>query len=116
MGVMADKDVQAMVRALASSASLAGAKVIATTLPDVPRSKPSAELAEIWRRSAPVVGAVSTEHDPASALHTAMQSSSSLTVVAGSLYLVGAIRALLVDDPDLRDPDPLDRPAPGTPR
>jgi hypothetical protein len=45
-----------------------------------------------------------------------MQSSSSLTVVAGSLYLVGAIRALLVDDPDLRDPDPLDRPAPGTPR
>ena len=28
------------------------------------------------------------------------------TVVAGSLYLVGAVRAHLVDDPDLRDPDP----------
>jgi hypothetical protein len=27
-------------------------------------------------------------------------------VVAGSLYLVGAVRAILVDDPDLRDPDP----------
>jgi dihydrofolate synthase/folylpolyglutamate synthase len=113
MGVMADKDVQAIVRALASSASLAGAKVIATTLPDVPRSMPSAELAEIWRRSAPVVGALSTEDDPASALHTAMQSSSSLTVVAGSLYLVGAIRAQLVDDPDLRDPDLSDRLEPG---
>ena len=29
-------------------------------------------------------------------------------VVAGSLYLVGAIRAVLVDDPDLRDPSPVD--------
>jgi hypothetical protein len=27
-------------------------------------------------------------------------------VVAGSLYLVGAARGHLVDDPDLRDPDP----------
>jgi hypothetical protein len=27
-------------------------------------------------------------------------------VVAGSLYLVGAIRARLVDDPQLRDPVP----------
>jgi len=26
-------------------------------------------------------------------------------VVAGSLYLVGAARARLVDDPELRDPD-----------
>ena len=29
-----------------------------------------------------------------------------LTVVAGSLYLVGAVRAHLSDDPDLRDPTP----------
>ena len=29
-----------------------------------------------------------------------------LIVVAGSLYLVGAVRAHLVDDPDLRDPAP----------
>ena len=28
------------------------------------------------------------------------------TVVAGSLYLVGTIRAQLVDDPALRDPNP----------
>ena len=27
-------------------------------------------------------------------------------VVAGSLYLVGAIRSHLIEDPDLRDPDP----------
>jgi hypothetical protein len=28
--------------------------------------------------------------------------------VAGSLYLVGAVRAHLVDDPELRDPRPGD--------
>ena len=32
-----------------------------------------------------------------------------LVVVAGSLYLVGAARGHLVDDPNLRDPDPEDR-------
>jgi len=29
------------------------------------------------------------------------------TVVAGSLYLVGAVRATLIDDPDLLDPPPI---------
>jgi hypothetical protein len=29
-------------------------------------------------------------------------------VVAGSLYLVGAARGVLVDDPDLRDPEPIE--------
>jgi len=43
--------------------------------------------------------------DPLTALDTALARPGT-TVVAGSLYLVGAVRAHLVDDPDLRDPDP----------
>ena len=53
--------------------------------------------------------------DPLKALDVAMAEPGT-TVVAGSLYLVGAIRAHLVDDPDLRDPEPpIDPRDPGAP-
>jgi folylpolyglutamate synthase/dihydropteroate synthase len=42
--------------------------------------------------------------DPASAVDRAVASAEGPVVVAGSLYLVGAARARLVDDPELRDP------------
>ena len=64
---------------------------------------PAAELAERWRRVAGV-GTVTAVPDPLEALDAALAGPGT-TVVAGSLYLVGAIRAHLVDDPDLRDPD-----------
>jgi folylpolyglutamate synthase/dihydropteroate synthase len=41
--------------------------------------------------------------DPETALEAAV-ADADLVVVAGSLYLVGAVRAILVDDPLLRDP------------
>jgi hypothetical protein len=42
--------------------------------------------------------------DPDAALQVALESGTGPIVVAGSLYLVGAVRARLVDDPALRDP------------
>ena len=44
--------------------------------------------------------------DPVTALELALAEGDGPVVVAGSLYLVGAVRAVLVDDPDLRDPRP----------
>jgi folylpolyglutamate synthase/dihydropteroate synthase len=42
--------------------------------------------------------------EPAAAVAEAVAGAEGPVVVAGSLYLVGAARALLVDDPGLRDP------------
>ncbi len=50
---------------------------------------------------------VVAEPDPIVALERALRGPGPGPVlVAGSLYLVGAARGHLVDDPDLRDPDP----------
>ena len=59
-------------------------------------------LAERWRSLAPgaFVDAVS---DPIAALDRALEGPGGPVVVAGSLYLVGAVRGRLVDDPALRD-------------
>ena len=104
---MADKDVAGVVGALAAARSLGGATVICTSL-DVPRALSSHDLAALWETGLP--GAtVLVERDPRSALDRAMASrpgAAGPIVVAGSLYLVGAARGRLVDDPALRDPDP----------
>ena len=101
---MADKDVAGVVSALARSTALDDATVIATAL-DVPRAMPAGDLAAIWRATPSRVASVVVEADPLAALARAMAGPGP-TVVAGSLYLVGAARAHLVDDPDLRDPSP----------
>ena len=98
---MADKDVDGVVRALARSKAMAGATILATAV-ELPRAMPADELAERWRVLAPAVRSVASVADPAAALATALAEPGP-TVVAGSLYLVGAARAILVDDPGLRD-------------
>jgi len=100
---MGDKDVTGIVATLASAPALAGARVVCTSLPEA-RALPAADLAAAWRDAAPGV-AVSVEPDPRAALEKALAGAGGPVVVAGSLYLVGALRALLVDDPDLADPD-----------
>jgi dihydrofolate synthase/folylpolyglutamate synthase len=100
---MADKDVDGVVAAMGAADALHGATVIATSV-DAPRAMPAAELAERWRR-VPGLATVTAVADPLEALQVALARAGT-TVVAGSLYLVGAVRAHLVDDPDLRDPDP----------
>jgi dihydrofolate synthase/folylpolyglutamate synthase len=99
---MADKDVTGILRALAATPVVAAATVVCTAL-DVPRALPAGELATAWRAAVPTAR-VLVEPDPDAALDLALATGDGPVVVAGSLYLVGAARARLLDDPLLRDP------------
>jgi dihydrofolate synthase / folylpolyglutamate synthase len=102
MAAMADKDVDGIVAALAAAGALDDATIVATAL-HLPRAMPAAEVAARWRahgRSRKVV----VEADAERALDRALANDDGPIVVAGSLYLVGAVRARFVDDPLLLDP------------
>ena len=102
---MADKDVAGVVAALAAASSMVGATVFCTSL-DLPRALPADDLAALWRATG-VPRTVVVQPDPIEAVESALVANPSGTIlVAGSLYLVGAARGYLIDDPDLRDPDP----------
>ncbi len=101
IAAMVDKDVGGIIAALAGSSSLATARVICTAVPGE-RAMPPADLAAAWRAHAG--GRPATAPDPAAALEAALGSGTGPVMVAGSLYLVGAVRALLVDEPELREP------------
>jgi dihydrofolate synthase/folylpolyglutamate synthase len=101
---MADKDVAGVVGALAAATSLRDARVVATQV-DLPRALAAAELGAIWRRADGDAGrTITIEPEPGAALDRAFAGPPGPIVVAGSLYLVGAIRPRLIDDPLLRDP------------
>ena len=107
MGAMADKDVAGVVRALARSGALEGARIIATQV-DTPRALPAEALAARWRDALPaalveVVASVDAALDRAVDGGIGV-SSAGPVVVAGSLYLVGEARRRWVDDPLVRDP------------
>ncbi len=105
VAAMADKDVDGVIAALRGSAVVRTARVIATSLPDLPRAMPADELAARWRAAG--ADTVTAVDDPVTALDAAHSTDGTgVLVVAGSLYLVGAVRARLVDDPVLRDPPP----------
>jgi dihydrofolate synthase/folylpolyglutamate synthase len=102
--------VAGVVTALAASTALADARIVATAV-DAPRALPADELAAVWAAAAGqgrARRAVSAEPDVATALDRILAGPPGPLVVAGSLYLVGAVRARLVDDPLLRDPIPGD--------
>ena len=106
LAIMGDKDVDGVLATLAAARSLAGARVVATQV-EGPRALPAAALAARWRSVAgPDAGPIEVVPDPRAAVAVALAAAPGPVVVAGSLYLVGAARALLVDDPDLRDPAP----------
>jgi dihydrofolate synthase/folylpolyglutamate synthase len=107
---MADKDVPGVVAALGDSTALADARIVATAVEGA-RAMRAPELAVIWRRSGDAWRAsgtarrsVESEPDVAVALERILAGPDGPLVVAGSLYLVGAVRARLVDDPLLLDP------------
>ena len=102
---MADKDVAGIVTALARADALAGATVICTSVGG-PRALPAADLAAVWRATG-TPRTVVVEDDPNDATAVALAAGSGPIVIAGSLYLVGEARSQLVDDPDLRDPEPV---------
>jgi folylpolyglutamate synthase/dihydropteroate synthase len=99
--MMGDKDVVGTVAALAASGALAGARVICTSI-EGGRAMPADDLAAIWRRQDPTLR-VETVTPVAAAIEAAIAQPRGPVVVAGSLYLVGAVRGALVDDPMLRD-------------
>jgi dihydrofolate synthase/folylpolyglutamate synthase len=100
---MADKDVLGVVRALAAAESLRSARIFATQL-DLPRALPAEDLGRVWQAVGGGEHAITVEPSPAIALDRALGAETGPIVVAGSLYLVGAIRSRLIDDPLLRDP------------
>jgi dihydrofolate synthase/folylpolyglutamate synthase len=102
LAIMADKDVDGVIRALSESALLRAARVICTA-PAGGRALPAEDLAARWRSLAGRAAEAIAE--PAAALDAALSSGSGPVIVAGSLYLVGAARAILVQDPSLI-PDP----------
>jgi dihydrofolate synthase/folylpolyglutamate synthase len=102
IGMMADKDVDGLIAALGTSHALTGARVIATAVPGARALRPET-LAARWQAANPA-DTVRVALDPAAAIDHAVATAEGPVVVAGSLYLVGAARARLVDDPELRDP------------
>jgi folylpolyglutamate synthase/dihydropteroate synthase len=102
LAIMADKDVDGVIRALAGSTLLRAARVICTT-PAGGRALPAEDLAARWTSLAGRAAEAISE--PAAALDASLSSGSGPVIVAGSLYLVGAARAILMRDPILV-PDP----------
>ena len=113
LGIMGDKDVPAVLAHLVRLVTQerdGAARIITTRVEDAPRAMPAERLAEHWREAEMATGrsahAVIETPDPEAALRTALaEGGGGPIVVAGSLYLVGAVRARLVDDPRLRDPE-----------
>ena len=93
LAVMADKAVAAVCAALAASPELRGAYVICTSVGDT-RSLAPEQLATI-ARSAGLGEQVKIAADPNAALRAAVEESGPI-IVAGSLYLVGAVRGELM--------------------
>jgi dihydrofolate synthase / folylpolyglutamate synthase len=107
MGVMADKDVDAMILQLAGAGAMRHARIICTGPPGARALAPEA-LAGRWRALAPGVAVDVVERSPA-ALGAGLRFAAAAggpVVVAGSLYLVGQARGRLAPDPDLIDPAP----------
>ena len=103
---MSDKDVDGVVAALAASPHVRSARVVCTAV-DHPRALSAADVAARWRAAGSVPhDRITVERDPLTALHRALAHGPGPVVVAGSLYLVGLARGRLIDDPDLRDPEP----------
>ena len=102
---MADKDVAGIAEAVGAADALRGARVITTAI-ETPRALPAGRLASIWLNRLGRAATVESEPDVDAALDRALSGPPGPLVVAGSLYLVGAVRGRLVDDPLFRDPAP----------
>lgn len=100
---MSDKDVAGTIAAVARTPVLDRATVVCTA-PSLPRAMPPDELAAAWSRAGVPGLSARTASTPEAALDAALGLPGGPVVVAGSLYLVGAARARLVDDPALHDP------------
>jgi len=97
-GVMADKAVERMVGRLAAAPALRDALVVATTVSGS-RALAAEALATMWRRlagSQAEVRAIPAAREALDEAQDLARSAGGPLVVAGSLYLVGAVRGWLV--------------------
>jgi dihydrofolate synthase/folylpolyglutamate synthase len=106
VGTMVDKDVDGIAAALAASEAIRGARIICTR-PDGARAMPAEALAARWASLGLARRPLAVE-PVGEALDRVLSEAEGPVVVAGSLYLVGAVRAAIVSDPDLIDPDLID--------
>ena len=93
LAVMADKSVAELCTALAAAPELRTAQVICTSVGDVRSLAPEQLVAQV--RTAGLGASVCSAADPLEALMIAAQQNGPI-IVAGSLYLVGAIRSELM--------------------
>jgi dihydrofolate synthase/folylpolyglutamate synthase len=101
LGILADKEVDEMLVTLASDPVLRGARLVATDVPDTDRTLAAASLATRWAAREGAAGDTLTIADVDDALDRALASARDLggpLVVAGSLYLVGHVRARLLGE------------------
>jgi dihydrofolate synthase/folylpolyglutamate synthase len=104
--LLSDKDVDGIIEALLPADGMEGARVLVTELPEA-RAVGVESLAASWVAAAMRMNRtirVETRPTPDAALDEALRSAPGTVLVTGSLHLVGAARARLVDDPDLVDP------------
>jgi dihydrofolate synthase/folylpolyglutamate synthase len=97
-GALRDKQLDRMVDALRSSALVRRASVIATTVPDTERALPAGDVAAAWRAAGADVESITDVHQAYAAGLERARTESGPLIVAGSLYLVGAVRGKLVDE------------------
>lgn len=100
LAVMADKAVDDVLAALARSPGLRASRVVTTTVPDTDRSLGADDLAAAWAAgTGEMVDGVINDCDVAleHAIELATEAGGPL-LITGSLYLVGHLRARLVDD------------------
>ena len=88
-GMMADKETEKMTQRLSNRV-----RCCVTTTPSVPRAMPAAELAEAFKKQGIKTYA---EDEPDKALRKARELAGpqGIVLVAGSLYLIGEMRAIL---------------------
>jgi dihydrofolate synthase/folylpolyglutamate synthase len=106
VGLMGDKDVTGITRELAEWARDEDVLVITTSV-DAPRALPALELAAALRTHEPRM-TIEPVEPAVAALDRATEHAATAggpLIVCGSLYLVGEVRARLVADPALRDPE-----------
>jgi folylpolyglutamate synthase/dihydropteroate synthase len=103
---MADKSIAKIFSELARSSLLQSARVICTSVGDDRSSSPEALAA--MARGAGLGAKVETAADPRAALNAASRDRGAV-IVAGSLYLVGAVRERLLREGKLPDDGSLDR-------
>jgi dihydrofolate synthase/folylpolyglutamate synthase len=94
IGVVREKDLAGLLAPLHASSALSDAVVIATRVPDTPRSNEPELVTRTWGPGARTID--DTDEALATAVETARQADGPL-IIAGSLYLVGHVRDKLID-------------------